>query len=205
MIRLHKGTLRQGIKLETPLQNPPVRHHRRAARSLYNPEHQREHAGVRESSGHPNILCSPLVNNFGLLGGSVNTICLIIATFLFSKYKASRSIAELSAAPGLFNINEPVIFGYPIVFNIALIIPFVLMPTIGITIGYYTTLWGWMNPSVVFTPWTTPPILNAYLATGGDWRAVVIQLAVIALGVLIYLPFMKLSEKIQSKSAGMDE
>ena len=153
----------------------------------------------------PNILCSPLLNNFGLLGGSGNTICLIIATFLFSKYKASRSIAELSAAPGLFNINEPVIFGYPIVFNIALIIPFVLMPTIGITIGYYTTLWGWMNPSVVFTPWTTPPILNAYLATGGDWRAVVIQLAVIALGVLIYLPFMKLSEKIQSKSAGLDE
>lgn len=153
----------------------------------------------------PNILCSPLVNNFGLIGGSGDTLCLIIATFIFSKYKASRSISELSLAPGLFNINEPVIFGYPIVFNIALIIPFVLMPTLGIIIGYYTTLWGWMNPSIVFTPWTTPPLLAPYLATGGDWRAVVIQLFVIILGVFVYLPFMKLSERIQMRSAGIEE
>lgn len=147
----------------------------------------------------PNIINVAMVPSFGLLGGSGCTICLIIATFLFSKYKPSRDIAKLSVVPGVFNINEPMIFGYPIVFNYALVIPFIAIPAMGITIAYFATTLGLMNPCVVQIPWTTPVLLSGFLATGGDWRAIIVQAIVLVLGVLIYLPFMKASEKVQKK------
>ncbi|WP_390863250.1 PTS sugar transporter subunit IIC [Enterococcus hulanensis] len=151
----------------------------------------------------PNVLVN--TDHFGMIGGSGSTLCLLIATFLFSKMKSSRDVAALSVAPGVFNINEPVIFGYPIVFNIPMIIPFVLQPAIGLTIQYVVTSLGWLNRVVVMVPWTTPPLLNSYLATAGDWRAPLWQLLVIVLGVLLYLPFMKISERILQKQAAMPE
>lgn len=147
----------------------------------------------------PNIINVAMVPSFGLLGGSGCTICLIIATLLFSKYKPSRDIVKLSVVPGVFNINEPMIFGYPIVCNYALVIPFIAIPAMGITIGYFATTLGLMNPCVVQIPWTTPVLLSGFLATGGDWRAVIVQAIIVVLGVLIYLPFMKASEKVQMK------
>lgn len=151
----------------------------------------------------PNVLVN--TDHFGMIGGSGSTLCLLIATFVFSKMKSSRDVAALSVAPGVFNINEPVIFGYPIVFNIPMIIPFVLQPAIGLTIQYVVTSLGWLNRVVVMIPWTTPPLLNSYLATAGDWRAPLWQLLVIVLGVLLYLPFMKISERILQKQAAMPE
>lgn len=147
----------------------------------------------------PNIINVSMVPAFGMIGGSGSTLCLLIATFLFSKYKPSRDIAKLSVVPGVFNINEPVIFGYPVVFNYSLVIPFITVPALGIIISYVATALGLMNPCVVQIPWTTPPFLSGFLATGGDWRAIVVQVIIVALGVLIYLPFMKVSEKVQKK------
>ena len=120
----------------------------------------------------PNIINVAFVPAFGMMGGSGSTIALIIATLLFGRNKATRAICKMSAAPGCFNINEPVIFGYSIVYNITMIIPFVLLPAIGIIIGYAATALNFMNECVVYIPWTTPPLLSGYLATGGDFRAV---------------------------------
>ena len=147
----------------------------------------------------PNIINVSMVPGFGMLGGSGSTICLILATVLFSKYKPSRDIVKMGLIPSLFNINEPIIFGYPIVFNYALLVPFVAVPAIGITIAYAATSLGLMNPCVVLTPWTTPPLLSGFLSTGGDWRAVVVQALIIVIGTLVYLPFMKANEKVQIK------
>ena len=147
----------------------------------------------------PNIFNTSFVNIYGLIGGSGCTISLLIATFIFSKSHAAKDICKLGGVPSLFNINEPIIFGYPIVFNYVLIIPFILMPTIGFIIGYFATEWGLMSYCVTLVPWTTPPILNAFLATAGDWRAVVVQLIIIAIGVFVYLPFMKAGERAQAK------
>lgn len=147
----------------------------------------------------PNIINVSMVPGFGMMGGSGSTICLVIATLLFSKYKPSRDIVKMATIPSLFNINEPMIFGYPIVFNYALVIPFIATPALGITIAYFATSLGLMNPCVVQVPWTTPPLLSGLLATGGDFRAVLVQLVIIVLGVMIYLPFMKASEKVQIK------
>lgn len=144
----------------------------------------------------PHIINSTFIPTFGMFGGTGSTFSLLLATFIFGKSKVTKDVAKLSIAPGLFNINEPVIFGYPIVFNVAMMIPFVLLPAIGIIVGYIATAIGFMNHCVVLVPWTTPPILNAYLATGGDIRAVVVQLAIIIGGVFLYLPFMKINERV---------
>jgi len=95
----------------------------------------------------------------------------------------------------LLNINEPIIFGLPIVFDLTLMIPFILASPICLGAAYFVTKMGWMSRVVIQIPWTTPPILSGFLATGGDWRASVFQIIMIALTVLLYIPFLKLSEK----------
>ncbi|MBU3160314.1 PTS transporter subunit EIIC [Clostridium frigoris] len=147
----------------------------------------------------PNIINMAFKDTFGVMGGSGNTIALLIAIFLVSKRKDYRDIAKLSAAPGIFNINEPIIFGLPIVFDLRLMIPFVLASPISLAAAYFVTKMGWMSRVVIQTPWTTPPVLSGFLATGGDWRASVFQIIMITLTVLLYIPFVKLSEKRNSE------
>lgn len=153
----------------------------------------------------PNIINVGLVQAFGLLGGSGSTICLLVATFLVGRNKATRSVAKMALVPGLFNINEPVIFGYPIVYNISMAIPFILVPTLGIIISYAATALHFMSECVALIPWTTPPLLSGYLATAGDWRAVVVQLLILVVGVLVYIPFVKVNDRVMSRTAEIDE
>ncbi|KAA8999343.1 PTS sugar transporter subunit IIC [Affinibrenneria salicis] len=149
----------------------------------------------------PHIINNIFVPTFGMIGGTGSTISLLIAIFLFAKQKSEKQVARLSLSPGLFNINEPVIFGFPIVFNIPMMIPFVLLPAIGILFAYFCTFIGLMGKCVVMVPWTTPPVISAYLATAGDWRAVVVQLIIIIFGVFFYLPFLKISERVAMRSS----
>jgi PTS system cellobiose-specific IIC component len=85
-----------------------------------------------------------------------------------------------------------------------MIIPFVLLPAIGIIIGYAATALNFMNECVVYIPWTTPPLLSGYLATGGDFRAVLVQIVIIVIGVLLYLPFVKINDRVLSKTVSND-
>lgn len=114
-------------------------------------------------------------------------------------------LGKLAVAPSIFNINEPVIFGFPIVFNLPMIIPFVLTPTIGIIIAYFATTLGFINKCSVLVPWTTPPLLNSFLATGGDFKAVIVQVIIIVIGVLLYIPFIRISERVTKKQAEAEE
>lgn len=142
-----------------------------------------------------------IINSFALMGGSGCTLMLLLDTFFFSKSKTSKTVAEMAILPGLFNINEPVIYGYPIVYNIPLMIPFVLIPDLFIGITYGLTCAGLISPCIAQVPWTTPPVLSALLATGFDWRAAVWQVIEIIAGMAIYLPFMKISERAAAKQA----
>lgn len=148
----------------------------------------------------PNIINVAFVPAMGLMGGSGSTICLLIATFLVSKNQASKGVAKMAFVPGIFNINEPVIFGYPIVYNVCMLIPFVLTPALGIIIGYLATSLNFMNRCVVYIPWTTPPLLSGYLATGGDWRAIIVQAIVLVLGILLYIPFVKINDLVMERN-----
>ncbi|AGY82545.1 PTS sugar transporter subunit IIC [Carnobacterium inhibens] len=144
----------------------------------------------------PHIINMAFKDTFAVMGGSGNTIALLIAIFIFSRRKDYKDFAKLSVAPAIFNISEPIIFGLPIVFNISLIIPFVLAPIFSLTIAYFATAAGWINHVVVQIPWTTPPVISGFLATGGDWRAALLQVLIIAASVFIYLPFLRVDEKV---------
>ena len=89
-----------------------------------------------------------IVNSFALIGGSGCTLMLLLDTFLFSKNKASKTVAKMAIIPGLFNINEPVIYGYPVVYNLPLMIPFVLLPDLFIGVTYGLTCAGIISPCI---------------------------------------------------------
>lgn len=147
----------------------------------------------------PNIINKPFQDVYGLMGGTGCTICLIIAVFLFSKRADHKTVAKLGLAPGLFNINEPIIFGFPIVMNPIMIIPFVLVTQINYILAYGATALGLIDKCVVQIPWTTPPVLSAFLSTNGDWKAAIFHVCLIILGVAIYIPFLKMSERTLKK------
>ena len=134
-----------------------------------------------------------IVNSFALIGGSGCTLMLLLDTLLFSKNKASKTVSKMAILPGLFNINEPVIYGYPIVYNLPLMIPFVLLPDLFIGITYGLTCAGIISPCIAQVPWTMPPVINALLATGFDWRAGVWQALELVIGMAVYLPFMRIT------------
>lgn len=146
----------------------------------------------------PHIINMAFKDTFAVMGGSGNTIALLIAIFIFSRRKDSRDISKMSLTPSIFNISEPIIFGLPIVFNPMLIIPFVLAPIFSLSVAYFATALGLINHVVVQTPWTTPPIISGFLATGGDWRASVLQLLIIIITVFMYLPFLKVDERVSA-------
>lgn len=138
----------------------------------------------------PNIVTKPFIDSFAMLGGGGFTIGLIIAIFIASRRSDYREIAKLALAPGLFNINEPLMFGLPVILNPLLAIPLIIVPIVNINIAYIATSLGLVSKTVALIPWTTPPILSAFLSTAGDWRAAVLAILLIGLSVVIYLPFI---------------
>lgn len=130
-------------------------------------------------------------------GGSGGTIVLIIAILLFSKRDDEKAVAKLALAPGIFNINEPIMFGLPIVLNAMYFIPFLLAPVINTTIAYFVTAASWVSPVQIAVPWITPPVLLAFMATNFDWRAAVLALVNIVIAFFIWLPFVKASSRIK--------
>ncbi|MGL9892136.1 PTS system, cellobiose-specific IIC component [Enterococcus sp. DIV1368b] len=159
-------------------------------------------AATANGEAAPHIINSAFHQVYGaLMGGTGSTIALVIAILIFSRYQAYKDLSKLALGPNIFNINEPVIFGLPIVFNLPMIIPFVLSPIIGTTIGYLATSMQLVNRCVVPIPWTTPPFLSGFLATAGDWRAIVVQAVIIVALVFFYLPFLKISERVARTNA----
>ncbi|WP_134683867.1 PTS sugar transporter subunit IIC [Brevibacillus migulae] len=149
----------------------------------------------QEGKEAPNIITMPFWDVYMTIGGSGLTLGLLIAIFIASKRTDMRSIAKLSIGPGIFNINEPVIFGLPIMLNPLMAIPFILTPLVTGTIGYIATATGFAGKAVVMVPWTTPVILSAWLSTAGSWGAVITQIICLAVATLIYLPFVMIANK----------
>ncbi|SJZ56002.1 PTS system, cellobiose-specific IIC component [Pilibacter termitis] len=149
----------------------------------------------------PNIINSAFTTVYSQMGGTGGTISLILAVLIFIKYKPYRDVVNLSIAPGIFEINEPIIFGLPIVFNIPMMIPFVLSPVIGALVGYFATAVGFVKPLAYMIPWTTPPVLSGFLASGGDWKVAFLQVLIIVATMFFYLPFLKISQRVSQKQA----
>ena len=101
-----------------------------------------------------------------------------------------KQLGKLAITPNLFNINEPVLFGTPIVLNPIMGVPFILAPVINALIFYYSVYFGIVPPmGGQLPPWTVPPVLSGLII--GGWKYAVLQLVVIIVGALLYLPFFK--------------
>lgn len=132
---------------------------------------------------------------FVWIGGAGATLGLVIAMFISARSKYSKSMAKATFIPSIFNINEPVIFGMPIVLNPILIIPFIIVPLVTTVITYICVTVGLVSATYVMAPWTLPAPIGAYLATGGDWRAIILVFVNIAISTIIYLPFFKIYDR----------
>ena len=119
--------------------------------------------------------------------------------------KRRRDMLALGLAPSIFNISEPVIFGLPIVLNPIFGIPFVIAPIVTTIISYLSISFGLVHPIIMATmPWTTPPILGGFMATG-HWSGAVLCIVNIAVSILIYLPFVAMAEKMDARKMEMDQ
>lgn len=133
---------------------------------------------------------------YAWIGGAGSTLLLLIAILMFSKRDDQRAVAKLAIAPGFFNVNEPVMFGMPIVLDPIYFIPFILAPVVMVTVAYFAITAGLVSPIKVQFAWSMPPILNALVGTL-DWRAPILQVVNMAIGFLIYLPFVKAANRIK--------
>lgn len=149
----------------------------------------------------PYIINQSFWDVFACFGGSGCTIGLLAAIFIASKRADNREIAKLATPCGIFNINEPLVFGLPIILNPIMAIPFILTPLITGSLAYFATALGFCAKCVVAIPWATPPVISAWLATAGDLNAVIVQVVCIVLSVLIYLPFVKIANRAQDGAA----
>ena len=135
-----------------------------------------------------------MLSVFYFPGGSGATLSLAII-MLRSRVARLRKLALASFVPNLWNVNEMLIFGVPLVMNPNLTIPFVIVPLVLATITYVATWLGLVGHTVVFYPPIFPSFVSAWLATAGDWRAIVLVVMNVAIGVAIYAPFFKAYER----------
>ena len=149
------------------------------------------------ANGDPSLILSrTFLDTFTLIGGCGTALSLFIALLLFEKRRGSRAILGTVALPILFNVNEPLILGLPVIFNPILAIPFILTPLASLTIAYLATVIGFMPITTTDVAWTTPIFLSGYTATG-SWRGAFVQLIIVVVGVLIYAPFVKMMGKME--------
>ncbi|MGC6767166.1 PTS sugar transporter subunit IIC [Enterococcus sp. LJL128] len=129
-------------------------------------------------------------------GGAGVTLVLLITILMFSKRADYKTVGRLGIGPGLFNINEPVMFGLPVVLNPVLVVPFIVAPLVTATIAFFATEAGLVKPVVVNVIWVMPTILSGFLATAGDWRAIVLSLVNLAVAFVIWAPFVIAANKV---------
>ncbi len=142
--------------------------------------------------GAGNIFAGDFVNMYIFLGGAGSTLGLVLLMMFFAKSDQLKVLGRAAILPGLFNINEPVIFGAPIVYNPYLIIPFIITPIINVSIAYFASSVGLVNKIISGIPWISPVGIGAFLGTGGDFRAVILALLNLAVSIVIYYPFFKM-------------
>ncbi|MDD7796152.1 PTS cellobiose transporter subunit IIC [Clostridium sp. 'White wine YQ'] len=164
--------------------------------SVLLPAMDQNRAALEAGQHLPNIITKQFYDNFVNIGGCGAAIGLVIAILIVGRSKQLKTLSKLALAPAIFNISEPIIFGVPIVMNPIMMIPFILS---NLSIAILTYVAMALNlvsrPAGIAIPWTIPAPISGFLATNGDWRAIILQLLAIALSVVIYLPFVKVWDK----------
>ncbi len=145
----------------------------------------------------PNIVTKQFIDTFIVgIGGSGMTLAVLLAIFVVAKSRQLKDLGKLGIGSGIFNVNEPVIFGMPIIMNPLVIIPWLLAPVVVAIVTYTLMSIGFVpRPAGVIVPWTTPALLSGYLATGNKIMGTVMQLINMGIVFVIWLPFLKVIDK----------
>lgn len=137
----------------------------------------------------------PLAGEFNssyvVLGGSGATLGLIIFIAFMAKSDQLKVLGKASLVPGIFNINEPIIFGIPIVYNPYLALPFFLAPMTSASLAYFAIKLEIVRPMLAQMPWPSPVGLGAFIGSGGDWKAGILAVLCAIIAFVIWFPFIK--------------
>lgn len=156
---------------------------------------------VSKGIGNPSVIADGTQDAFIYFGGTGTTLALVLMGFVFAKRKVEREILKFGSAPAVFNINEPIVFGFPLVLNFTYLIPYIFTQ-----FALFTTTWlsievfKWVPPVIVKIPWTTPVIIGGFLATS-SWQGIILALANFVIACVIWAPFVLFSN-IQAKRKG---
>ena len=142
----------------------------------------------------PNLFTQPFWDFYIFIGGAGATLSLVIL-MSFSKTAHLRSVGRMSFLPGAFQINEPVMFGAPVVMNPTLFIPFVVAPVVNTVIAYVAVSTGIVNKAIAVTPWTAPALIGAAWGAGWAFKASILTAVLMLIDIIIYYPFFKAYEK----------
>ena len=152
------------------------------------------------SAAAPHTTALGFFTTFVNVGGTGATIALALL-LVNSRDPVARKVARLSLPAQLFQINEPLFFGLPIVLNPLLMVPYVLNAVLLTTTSWLLMEWGLVGRPVVGIPWTTPPVIGHWLVTGGDWRAAVWGVISIVLSMAVWWPFARAYERRRTLAA----
>jgi cellobiose PTS system EIIC component len=151
-------------------------------------------AAVGEGRPLPYVTAHGFFTTFVNVGGTGATIALALVLWR-SRDAGFRRISRLSMPAQVFQINEPIFFGLPIVLNPVFMVPYVLNALL-LTAGTYLLMdWGVIRKPFVNVPWTTPPVIGHYLVSGGDWRAAAWGASSIVIAIAVYFPFARAAER----------
>lgn len=129
------------------------------------------------------------------IGGAGATIVVSVLFIFFCKSKFLKEVGRFSIIPGIFNINEPMIFGAPMMLNPYMFIPFNLVPLVLTIISYFAVKLEMVNRFTVLPTWTLPAPIGGYLSAGNDWRVVILIMINTLIAFIIYYPFVKAYDK----------
>lgn len=141
------------------------------------------------------IINKGFLDTFVFMGGAGASLCIIIAVFIIAKSRYMRNIAKMGGVFALFNMNEIVLFGFPVILNPILLIPFLLTP-IAITLSSWVAVnLGLVGRVVTEVHWAMPPFISGYLATGGHLSGSVLQAVNLCIGIALYVPFIRVLDR----------
>ncbi|WP_201335836.1 PTS transporter subunit EIIC, partial [Lactobacillus nasalidis] len=156
------------------------------------------HAGKLSVAQGAHVITNEFYNNFINLTGSGITIGLVIFTVWFAKSQQMKAIGKIELVPSIFNINEPFLFGLPLVMNPFLAVPFFCVPLVVSLSTYGLIRYGILPPlNGVAAPWTTPAVLSGFFI--GGWKIAIWQFCVLVISTLIYFPFAKRYDQVLLK------
>lgn len=154
----------------------------------------------------PHVISKPFMEIYTVgMGGTGMTLAVVVSILLFMKSKQMKQVAKLGFAPGLFNVNEPIIFGLPIVMNPLIIVPWILSPMIVTLVSYFAMSTGIVPPPTgVTVPWTVPIFINGIMATN-SFTGGLLQLVNFFIVLAIWFPFLKVIDRVNLQKERVED